>query len=935
MTAILVNHDGGQWLHHVLQGVARQTYAIGRIVVVDTSAGEQTDPALEGLNVIRLKARTPFAVSVQTALDSLPPPAKDEWVWILHDDSAPAPDALERLIDAAEPGVGVLGPKLREWPSLRRLLEVGVTISGTGRRETGLEPGEYDQGQHDTRREVLAVNTAGMLVRREVLNSIGFDRRLPVFGNDIDFGWRVARAGFRTVVVPEAVVFHAEAAHRGMRRTKLTGARPHRAEREAALYTLLVNGSLLGLPWRMLRLLGGSLMRALGLLLVRAPREAIDELLAVGSVYGRPWRIIAGRLRRRGATVSQRDVRHLFPPFWLPYRHGLDFVGDLVSAVANQASDVGVARKERVAIETGPSAPDTESIDPDTGLVARLVTSPLAWLFIGMIVIAVVSMRGHLGSGMLSGGALLPAPDSVSHWWATLFNSHHDIGIGNTAPASPYLLPLAALGSVLVGKAGLVVNLLMFFAVPISAWGAYRFLKVMTGVTAVSAWGATAYGLFPVLSGAVGQGRIGTVVVTMGLPWLAHTASYLIAPRRERRMRAAFRTALWLALLGAFAPVVVVLVAGLLLVLVLLALGKHRELAGQLAVSSALAVGIGAALLLPWLGYALHDRGLQVLFLEAGNPASDLIGQLTTWDVLTGRAGEVGSAPMWLSLGLLAAAAVALMRADTRGLVIGCWTLVLLSTGAAVLLAGRTVTHAVTGEPVALWVGVPLLLSYAAMVTAATVAGAGLRQRFAAVGFGWRQPLGVLVVVIAAVTPALGLAWWAGVGTPGVITTQAVTEVPAYMTVEAERNPAAGVLVVEGSPEDGFVYEVVRSGGLRLGDETVRPTAQAQQPLTDLVAELVSSAGLADAAALAEQRIGFVYAPAPVDDRLGANLDGLAGVSAASSPEERSRAWELDEQAEASAWDGSSLVRWLVVGQCLGMLVVAVLAAPSRRRAEA
>ena len=42
----------------------------------------------------------------------------------------------------ADPDADILGPKLREWPSLRRLLELGITISGTGRRETGLERGE-------------------------------------------------------------------------------------------------------------------------------------------------------------------------------------------------------------------------------------------------------------------------------------------------------------------------------------------------------------------------------------------------------------------------------------------------------------------------------------------------------------------------------------------------------------------------------------------------------------------------------------------------------------------------------------------------------------------------------------------------------------------------------------------------------------------------
>ena len=163
---------------------------------------------------------------------------------MLHDDASPHPEALLALLAGAadDPDADVLGPMLREWPSLKRLLELGVTISGTGRRETGLERGEYDQGQYSEPRRVLAVNTAGMLVRRRVLDELGgLDDELPIFGNDLDFGWRAAAAGHRTVVVPQAVVFHAEAAHRGLRRTPLTGRHTHYQERRAALFTLLAN----------------------------------------------------------------------------------------------------------------------------------------------------------------------------------------------------------------------------------------------------------------------------------------------------------------------------------------------------------------------------------------------------------------------------------------------------------------------------------------------------------------------------------------------------------------------------------------------------------------------------------------------------------------------------------------------------------------------
>ena len=132
---------------------------------------------------------------------------------------------------------------------------------------------------------MLAVNTAGMLVRRRVLDELdGFDDELPMFGNDLDFGWRAAAAGYRTVVVPQAVVFHAEAAHRGVRQTPLTGRHTHYQERRAALFTLLANGRARRLPLQVVRLTFGTFLRMIGYLLVRSPGEALDDLAALVSV---------------------------------------------------------------------------------------------------------------------------------------------------------------------------------------------------------------------------------------------------------------------------------------------------------------------------------------------------------------------------------------------------------------------------------------------------------------------------------------------------------------------------------------------------------------------------------------------------------------------------------------------------------------------------
>ena len=536
ITALLVSHNGDRWLPAVLSGIAQSTRRPDQVRAVDTGSTDGSPGLLEaafGSAVVSLDPDTPYAAAVRAGLRSAPTAEPDEWVWLLHDDSNPAPQALAALAAAAAtapPDVAVLGPKIREWPSLKRLLEVGVTLTGTGRRETGLERGEYDQGQHDESHRVLAVNTAGMLVRRDVLEEVGLDDDLPVLGTDLDFGWRVARAGHATMVVPDAVVFHVEASRRDRRESQLVR-HPGRQDREAAQYTLLVNSPAWTIPFRSARMVIGGLLRALGLLLVRAPGEAADEIVALVNVFSYPGRAFRARRSRAGAArVPHREVRPLLAPFWLPYRHGLDYLTDVGVAVAHSVRDEAERRRPVGAEEIG--------------LVPRLLRSTTAWSLVVSVVLALVAGRELLSGGPLNGGALLPAPDGVGHWWRVWGSSHQSLGTGSDAPGPAYLLPLAILGTLFLGHAGLVVDLLFVLAVPLAFVGGLRFLRRVTAGPWAPLWGAAAYALLPVVTGSVAQGRIGTVAGAAILPWVATAALGLGATGADagmRRWRAAWR----------------------------------------------------------------------------------------------------------------------------------------------------------------------------------------------------------------------------------------------------------------------------------------------------------------------------------------------------------------------------------------------------------
>ena len=155
-------------------------------------------------------------------------------------------------------------------------------------------------------------------------------------------------------------------------------------------------------------------------------------------------------------------------------------------------------------------------------------------------------------------------------------------------------------------------------------------------------------------SGAWAEGRFGTVAVAALLPWTAHAALGFVDPDRDRRWRAAWRTALLLALGAAFVP-------GLWLFALLataVVLGSAAVIAPRLLRERdswgppVVAVAATPVLLAPWLLPLLTTGSASGLLLEAGRLTVD---QVTFGGLVTGRLNDLG-APMWFGvvLGLLA-----------------------------------------------------------------------------------------------------------------------------------------------------------------------------------------------------------------------------------------------------------------------------------------
>jgi GT2 family glycosyltransferase len=915
VTAVIVAHDGAAWLQHLIDALNEQTRPVQRVVAVDTGSRDRSGAVLTAQlgqgAVFGMDRSTGYAVAVRHAVQhkaaAVPVaapaggagahgtsgragasgrggPDQVEWLWLLHDDCAPAADALEQLLrGAAEtPAAGVLGPKLMDWTDRRVVVEAGLALDAVGRRITGIEPREVDQGQHDGDRDALAVCSAGMLVRRDIWEQVGgFDPGMTLFGEDIDFCWRVHAAGLRVRVITDAVVFHARAATKG-RRAISVGRRARLLDRRNGLVTLL--GNLPAGPM-LASLIGNltlSLLRTMFYLIAKRPTAALDESAAVLGVAGHPLRLAkARRLRARGRRAAYGALRAD-----LPAGHSIRRAAEFAASVLFRSSHEDLAGAHHASDDPD----DDESLLTDSGVMQRLLTRPGVLLVLGLIAITIAAERSVITGGVLGGGALLPAYEGASSLWAQFLQAYHPVGIGSTSAGPPYVGLLALLATVLLGKSWLAVDVLLLGCVPLAGCTAFLALRRVTLSIPVRLWAAASYALLPVAFGAISAGRLGSAVAFVLIPVIGMLAGRMFSQPPKIARRAAWATGLAIAVGAAFVPLLwpMAVVAAVLAALTLRRPGP--ALFGNLAI----VVLTPAVLLLPWLIQVLVHPSR--LLLEAGLQQPGLATvDLPAKSLLLLSPGGPGLPPYWVSAALVLAGLAALLASRRLTLVMSGWTVALLGLAAA-MLASRVTVIAPGGQPVTAWPGVALAVAAAGLVLAAAAAAdsvlrpdsAGSRAVSGGGRSGARRPSSArsfpvaVLGLVACTAPGLAAAYWLMNGVSGPIGAAPGEIVPSVVSATAGAQRELRTLVLTASRSGRFSFLLLRGNSPEFSYPDVSQVPSVQAALSKAVAALVAPGGgeAADQSQqLARFDIGFVLMRAPINAGLASVLDGVSGMT--------------------------------------------------------
>ena len=211
ITVVIVNYNGGEMIIESLQALRRQTFRDFSIVVVDNHSGDGSSERIAAdfpeVVLFALKENIGFAAGNNFALQHGP---LAEWIVLLNPDAFPRSDWLACLLRTAElnPDFDIFGSRLCSDSDGMVLDGIGDAyhVSGLVWREAH---GCRTAARYLEKQEIFSPCAAAAMYRSRPLIEVGgFDDDLFCYVEDVDLGFRLRLAGYRSLYVPDAVVQH-------------------------------------------------------------------------------------------------------------------------------------------------------------------------------------------------------------------------------------------------------------------------------------------------------------------------------------------------------------------------------------------------------------------------------------------------------------------------------------------------------------------------------------------------------------------------------------------------------------------------------------------------------------------------------------------------------------------------------------------------------
>ena len=202
VAAVVVTYNRLDDLKKCLQSLQAQTRPLDAIFVVNNGSTDGTAewldnrPNLTVLTQSNLGGAGGFATGIEAAFK-----AGYDWLWCMDDDCLAVSDALEALLKSP-----VLGPCVKNCVSvnIRNNDELAFYVdlpNKSFRKVTDMASYDLIYG--------VASFFNGTLISSEVVKVVGVpDKKLFIWGDEVEYMSRIKKMGFPVVTVPKSVFFH-------------------------------------------------------------------------------------------------------------------------------------------------------------------------------------------------------------------------------------------------------------------------------------------------------------------------------------------------------------------------------------------------------------------------------------------------------------------------------------------------------------------------------------------------------------------------------------------------------------------------------------------------------------------------------------------------------------------------------------------------------
>jgi GT2 family glycosyltransferase len=221
VTIIILNWNGKKNTINCLDALKLTTYSNYEITVVDNGSADGSAKHFKDhypeIKLVENRENLGFAEGNNVAIREILKRKEIKYIALLNNDTIVKPDWLEKLVNALESDekIGSCQPKILSLINPDTIDAVGIYINKYG---GAFQEGhnEKDLGQYDETTEVFGVCAGAALYRVKMLNQIGlFDKDFFAYYEDVDLAIRARLFGWKSVCIPQAVIYHIHSATLG------------------------------------------------------------------------------------------------------------------------------------------------------------------------------------------------------------------------------------------------------------------------------------------------------------------------------------------------------------------------------------------------------------------------------------------------------------------------------------------------------------------------------------------------------------------------------------------------------------------------------------------------------------------------------------------------------------------------------------------------